>query len=199
VRFKRPDEAARNLPESLALSVVEVREEHPPEGVTPILWRLVTSHEVKDAARAQEIVRIYRGRFFIEELFRTLKSAAIDIETADIGDPKAFIAFTGFATVAAAKIMQLVKARDGGSGMEIEQAFEPGDTALLERLSKTLEGKTLKQKNPHRPPDLAFASWVIARLGGWGGYYGKPGPQTMRHGLERFHAIKLGFQLAGEQ
>ncbi|MFN0194545.1 MAG: hypothetical protein ACKVP5_21650 [Aestuariivirga sp.] len=54
----------------------------------------------------------------------------------------------------------------------------------------------MKQKNPHPADDLAFASWVIARLGGWTGYYGKPGPAVMRHGLERFHAIKQGAEIA---
>ena len=43
---------------------------------------------------------------------------------------------------------------------------------------------------------LAFASWVIARLGGWTGYYGKPGPAVIRHGLDRFYSIKLGAQVA---
>jgi hypothetical protein len=38
--------------------------------------------------------------------------------------------------------------------------------------------------------------WVIARLGGWTGYYGKPGPAVMRYRLDRFHAIKLGAEIA---
>ncbi|MGA8447201.1 MAG: hypothetical protein WB766_18710, partial [Roseiarcus sp.] len=40
-----------------------------------------------------------------------------------------------------------------------------------------------KQKNPHPPGSLAFAAWVFARLGGWTGYYGKPGPIVMLRGL----------------
>jgi hypothetical protein len=102
----------------------------------------------------------------------------------------------GLATIAAVRVMQLVKAREGGSGQTIEDCFEPEDKPLLEALSKRLEGMTARQKNPHLPDDLAFASWVIARLGGWTGYYGKPDPEVMSHGLDRFHAIKLGAQLA---
>ncbi|MET4362943.1 hypothetical protein ABIB06_003531, partial [Bradyrhizobium sp. LB8.2] len=41
----------------------------------------------------------------------------------------------------------------------------------------------------------AFAAWVIARLGGWDGYYGKPGPKTMRLGLEALQRIKFGASL----
>jgi hypothetical protein len=44
--------------------------------------------------------------------------------------------------------------------------------------------------------DLAFASWVIARLGGWTGYHGKSGPKVMRNGRDRYHAIKPGIEIA---
>jgi hypothetical protein len=37
---------------------------------------------------------------------------------------------------------------------------------------------------------------VIARLGGWTGYYGKPGPRVMREGLNDFQRIKYGSALA---
>ncbi|MGL4962523.1 MAG: hypothetical protein ACRC67_14925, partial [Inquilinus sp.] len=46
---------------------------------------------------------------------------------------------------------------------------------LLEACCAQLEGKTQRQKNPHPKGSLAYAAWVCARLGGWTGYYGKPG------------------------
>lgn len=186
----------KNAPAQLAMTVVEVRERRAPEGVAPVRWLLMTTHAVRTAARAAEIVDLYRGRFFIEQLFRTLKSAGFHIEEAEIEDPRAFINFTGLALIAAVSVMQLVKARDGGTGQRLEDCFAAEDRPLLATVSAKLAGKTLKQQNPHPPEDLAFASWVIARLGGWTGYYGKPGPAVMRCGLERFHAIKLGAEIA---
>ena len=62
-------------------------------------------------------------------------------------------------------------------------------------LSNSLEGKTKRQKNTHSQGSLAFASWVIARLGGWTGYYGKPRPKVMKRGLIDFHQIKYGTTL----
>jgi hypothetical protein len=195
--FRAPRDLPRKTtPQTLALSVLDVREEKPPQGTTPVNWLLVTNHDITDAMRAEQIVDLYRGRFLIEQLFRTLKTAGFNIEEAEIGEPKAMITFTGLATIAAVSIMQLVKARDGGSGQALADCFEEGDKPLLKALSLKLEGKTCKQKNPHPPDDLAFASWVIARLGGWTAYYGKPGPQVMRHGLDRYHAIKLGAEIA---
>lgn len=99
------------------------------------------------------------------------------------------------ATVAAVTVMQLVKARDGTTGQTLEEAFDPADAPLLEAISAQLEGKTARQQNPHPKGSLAFAAWVIARLGGWTGYYGKPGPKVMRRGLEDFRRIKFGTAL----
>ena len=63
---------------------------------------------------------------------------------------------------------------------------------------RKLEGKTLKQKNHHPPDSLAWATWAIARLGGWTGYATErpPGPITMLEGFKRFAAIAQGFALA---
>jgi hypothetical protein len=196
VEIKAPDGLPKGMPKSLVLHALDVREVNAPAGVTPIHWLLLTSHVIADLKRAGEIVDLYKSRWWIEQLFRTLKSAGFHIEESELGDPEAFMNFAGLATIAAVTVMQLVKARDGNSGQAIEDCFEPEDKAILQALSKRLEGKTARQKNPHSHNDLAFASWVIGRLGGWTGYYGKPGPEVMSHGLTRFHAIKFGTQVA---
>jgi hypothetical protein len=196
LRFKRPDGLPRTLPAGLELTALDVREKKPPKKVKPVHWRLITSHAIADKRRAGEIVDLYRGRFFIEQMYRTVKTAGFNLEAATIAEPKAFIAFTAMAVIAAITILKLVKARDGGTGRGIEDCFAPEDRPLLKTISHRLEGKTEKQKNPHPPDDLAFASWLIARLGGWTGYYGKPGPKVMRNGLDRYHAIKLGMEIA---
>ena len=96
---------------------------------------------------------------------------------------------------AAARIMQLVDARDGSR----RPATDVLDASLqppLEAISKTLEGRTARQKNPHPPDSLAFLAWVCARLGGWNCYYKPPGPKTMRSGWETLAAQLTGFSLA---
>src|ERR1700733_8465604 len=92
-------------------------------------------------------------------------------------------------------VMQLVKARDGTTDQKLADAFETADQPILEAASAQLEGSTAPQKNPHPKGSLAFAAWVIARLGGWTGYYGKPGPKVMRRGLDDFQRIKYGTTL----
>jgi len=175
--------------------MVDVREISNPENGEPIHWRLLTTHEVTNLGEARRIVDLYRLRWIIEEFFHTLKTAGFNIEAADIGDPQVMSKLVTAAAVAAVTVMQLVKARDGATGQCLAEAFEPDDQPILEAVSAQLEGKTAKQKNPHPKGSLAFAAWVIGRLGGWTGYYGKPGPQVMRRGLDDFRRIKYGAAL----
>ncbi|MFZ0730894.1 MAG: IS4 family transposase [Candidatus Sulfotelmatobacter sp.] len=186
---------APDLPATIRLTMVDVRELPSKYNGEPIHWRLLTTHVVRSAKQARRIVDLYRRRWTIEEFFRTLKSAGFDIEEADIGEPKVMIKFVAAAAVAAVTIMQLVRARDGTTEEELVEAFDPDDQPVLEALSSQLEGTTAKQKNPHPKGTLAFAAWVIARLGGWTAYYGKPGPMVMRIGLEAFRRIKFGTTL----
>ena len=186
---------APDLPDMVRLTIVDVREVSSTHDGEPIHWRLLTTHVVRSSKQARRIVDLYRKRWTIEEYFRTIKSAGFDIEEADIGEPEVMIKFVAAAAVAAVTIMQLVRARDGTTEEKLIEAFDPDDRPVLEALSVQLEGATEKQKNPHRKGTLAFAAWVIARLGGWTAYYGKPGPMVMRMGLEAFRRIKYGTTL----
>ena len=188
--------AAAALPATVAVTLVDVRETAPPaDGSEPIHWRLLTTHTVTHAAEARRVVDFYRLRWIAEEFFRTLKTAGFDIEAADIGEPQAMINFVAAAAIAAVTVKQLVQARDGNTDQRLSDAFDPDDQAILEAVSDKLAGKTERQRNPHAKGSLAFAAWVIARLGGWTGYYGKPGAQVMRRGLQDFRAIKYGTTL----
>ena len=186
---------APDLPDTIGLTMVDVREVSSTHDGKPIHWRLLTTRVLTTPDQARRIVDLYRKRWTIEEFFRTLKTAGFDIEEAGIGQPEVMIKFVAAAAVAAVTIMQLVRARDGMTEEKLAEAFEPGDQPVLEALSPQLEGATAKQKNPHPRGTLAFAAWVIARLGGWTAYYGKPGPKVMRIGLEAFRLIKYGVSL----
>jgi len=184
------------LPATAAVTLVDVRETStPPEGNEPLHWRLLTTHSATTLGQARRVIDLYRLRWIIEEFFRTLKTAGFDIEAADIGEPQAIINFVAAATIAAVTVKQLVQARDGNTDQRLTDAFDPDDQPILEAVSLKLAGKTERQRNPHPKGSLAFAAWVIARLDGWTGYYGKPGPRVMRRGLQDFQAIKYGTTL----
>jgi hypothetical protein len=197
VAVRRPVHGADPaLPETVRLTLVDVREiSEPQDGSPPVHWRLLTTHAVATVSDAGRVIDFYRTRWMIEEYFRTLKTAGFDIENAEIGDPYAMINFAAAAAIAAVTIKQLVQARDGNTDQRLSDAFDPDDKPILEAVSAKLEGKTERQRNPHPKGSLAFAAWVIARLGGWTGYYGKPGPKVIRIGLAEFRAIKYGARL----
>jgi hypothetical protein len=196
VAVRRPANGADPaLPRAVQLTLVDVREISTPDDGSPVHWRLLTTHAVTTVSEARRVIDFYRMRWMIEEYFRTLKTAGLDIENAEIGDPHAMINFAAAAAVAAVTIKQLVQARDGDTDQLLRDAFDPDDQPIIEAVSASLEGKTERQRNPHPKGSLAFASWLIGRLGGWTGYYGKPGPKVMRIGLTEFRAIKYGVKL----
>jgi hypothetical protein len=190
------------LPDSVSMTAVDVREIDPPPGEV-VHWRLLTTHTVETAKQAFAIVELYRRRWVIEQLFRTLKTQGFDIEGLLVGEQAPLQRLVMATLVAAITIQQLVHARDGIQGPRplrpATDAFDPEDAPLLEAFCAKLEGKTARQMNPHPKGSLAYAAWVCARLGGWTGYYGKPGPLVMLNGWLDFQAAKRGVAILSTQ
>ncbi len=190
--------AAKGDPATIAVHLVDVREINAPQGEN-VHWRLITTRPVDGLASALEVADLYRRRWAIEQLFRTMKSDGFDIEAVRMQDDAPRQTLAAATLIAAVTIQQLVHARDGGDPRSLRpllDAFEPEDQPLLEAYCATLEGKTQRQKNPHPRGSLAYASWVMARLGGWTGYYGKPGPIVMLAGWLKFQDGKYAIAIA---
>jgi hypothetical protein len=200
VTLRRPRRGAdKRDPRQITLNMVEAREIDPPAGEKPIHWQLLTTHEVNSFEQAARAVDLYRLRWTIEQLFRTLKSQGLDLEESLLADGQALEALAATALVAATRVMQLVQGRgEAGCHVPATRLFDATETRVLAALTRQYEGKTAKQKNPHPPASLAWSAWTIARLGGWKGYASErpPGPITFVHGLRRFEAIVQGYRLA---
>lgn len=201
ISIKRPTSCSdKNAPEQIELSVVEVKElmDSVVGNEAPIHWRLLTTHRVECLEDALQCVDWYRQRWNIEQLFRTLKKQGLNIESSQVETGEGLTKLACLAVHAAVRTMQLTLARDADSSAQATDVFDPEEIKVLQRILPTLEGKTEKQKNSHRPGSLAQAAWVIARLGGWKGYTSesKPGPITMLRGLQRIDAICQGWELA---
>ena len=190
------------VPGGVRLTLVDVREVDPPPGAEKVHWRLLTTLPVAGAADAFAVADLYRRRWAIEQLFRTLKTEGFDVEGLSIAADAPRARLVVAALVAAVIVQQLVHARDGTQGPSplrpLTDAFDAADLPLLKAFTAKLQGKTARQKNPHPEGSLAYAAWVCARLGGWTGYYGKPGPIVMLNGWLRFQAAKEGASLASQ-
>ena len=194
---KHPD---NSLPTCIAMHAIEVKE--CPTTVVgneaPVHWRLLTSHTVDTIEQARAIIQWYQWRWTIEQVFRTLKSKGLRIESSEVQTYEGLINLSTAALLAAVQVLQLVQARDGQTQQELKDVFTDQEIECLSQLNQKLEGNTEKSKNPHPPSSLAFAAWIIARLGGWKGYKKKarpPGPITMLSGIIRFYDILEGYYL----
>lgn len=203
VKIKRP--AAfwnSSAPSYIELNIIDVKEKQ--ESVIkeeePVHWRLFTSHSIENNEKALLVIKWYCARWWIEQLFRTLKNKGFRIEDAQVEQYEKLEKLVLFAIITSVTILQLTIARNGISSTKINVVFTKPEIVLLQILCKKYEGKTEKQKNPYPEDSLAYGSWVIARLGGWKGYASQipPGPVTMLEGIRSFNNILEGFLLSSQ-
>jgi hypothetical protein len=202
VKVKRPkNHIDKSLPDYIELCAIEAHESSKtiPPGESPILWRLLTTHQVNDVSTAILMVTWYKTRWLIEELFRLLKRQGIDVESSQLESGKGLKKLTVMALQAALKILQLRQDRDGLCSISAyivfsEQEIEFAETVYVAKY----KGKTQLQRNPHPEGTLARMSWIIARIGGWKGYQrtGRPGPITLKKGLDKFNLMYQGLVLS---
>lgn len=196
VRLARPRNGAEGEdPDSLTLNLVETVEMAPPKGAKALHWRLYTTLAVDSAEAAAAVVRLYRLRWRIEEVFRALKSDGLKLEDTQVEAADRLFKLAALGLGAATRIIQLTDARDGSP----RPATDVVDAELIEPIAaigKTLEGNTERQKNHHPTGSLAWLAWITARLGGWNCYYKPPGPKTMATGWKQLAARIEGFVIA---
>jgi len=198
VNLARPQtKFLRHLPESLPLSLVDVRELDLVAGTEPLHWRLLTTHPVANAEQAWRVVEWYKRRWLIEQFFRVLKTQGFRLEDSQIATADLLLKLVAITAKAAVITLQLLQARDGRSHQPVRLAFDANEIATLGALNQNLEAQSKRLRNPHPPDSLAWAAWIIGRLGGWDGYPSSkpPGPITMKHGLEYFSAVVVGRSL----
>jgi hypothetical protein len=198
----RPRHGAASDPKTVTLTYLEVSETNPPKGQAAITWRLLTTlpvaGEADEFAAAQEIVRLYRLRWRIEQVFRGMKSDGLCLEETQVTQAARLFNLAAIALVAAARTIQLVDARDGSSRPATDVA-DQDVIAAAATIGPTLERGTARQKNPYEPGSLAWLAWIVARLGGWNCYYKPPGPKTMRAGWDKLAAMATIYAVAMAQ
>jgi hypothetical protein len=183
----------------VTLTVIEAREDASTckDRENMVHWILLTTKKVADVDQACQIIDWYCFRWMIEQFNRITKQQGIDLESSQLETAEGLqrLGLLGF--TAALKILQLTLARDGEHNEPVDKYFDQNETAVLEILDNEFRGTTVKQSNPFVKHTLAWAAWIIARLGGYSGYKSQspPGPITMKCGLDKFNLIKEGFLL----
>lgn len=180
----------KELSKKIAVNIIEIKEDCSTVvgKEKPIHWRLLTSHSIESLSDALRVIQYYVYRWIIEQVFRTIKKKGLDVKGVQVKHPESIKKLSAIALITGIEVMQLVQARNLKQGLNIDAVFDNQEQQLIAQLSSKLEGKTDKLKNPNEKDCLAYASWVMARLGGWSGYTSQrpPGPITMLNGLKRF-------------
>jgi len=198
VRIQRPHKAsAKEYPPYVSLFALEAREIDPPKGTDPVHWRLLTTHEITNFEAALQILQWYCWRWRIEQLFAALKRAGLNLEATQLESVAAIERLSILALSVALRALQLVEGREN-TDLPAAMAFDPTQQQCLERLAPSLQGRTRRQQNPYPSGSLPWATWLVARLGGWSGYSSQrpPGISTLVRGLRRLDGILLGWNLS---
>ena len=188
-----------NYPETIKATAICINEiGDPPIGEEPLEWILWTSEQVKNNEDALELIDCYAKRWVIEEAHRLLKTKGFDIESSELESGRSIRKLLILGMEASIKVMQLKAAREGQSGHKTIEIFKDEEIKFLDLLNQKLQGKTEKLKNPHSKEKLGWASWIIARLGGWKGYQAQrpPGTIMFKRGLDKFYDQYEGYLIA---
>jgi len=182
----------KQAPASKEMYIVEAQEMHKPKG---IYWRLLTTHPVTRVEEAMQIIEWYKHRWYIEQIHRLLKTEGFRIERSQLEQGWAIRKLTMLAMMATLRILQMMLAYEDDHEQPIDEVFDKDQQQCLQMMNSQLEGETDKLKNPARINTLKWATWIIARIGGWKGYRSqrKPGPIVLQKGLAKFYHMYEGW------
>jgi hypothetical protein len=197
VRFSEVELSPKKLGgQTIKVFALEAREQHPPAGEKPILWRLLTTHEVRSYEQACQIIKWYALRWNIEQVFRMIKQKGLAVEASEVESGKGLILLTLMALFTASKVILLHLSSKAEKPQPIKQTFTKEERECLEVICQKYEGNTWRQKNNYPRDSLQWCYWVIARLGGWKPQEKQAGVITLFRGWNEFKKIYEGWELA---
>lgn len=200
-QIKRPSKLSKKAyPEYITVQGIWVQE------ITPDVdeqqkanWKLLTTHSINDITDALKMIEWYKCRWFIEQVFRLLKTEGFGIENAQLETGWALRKLLLMQLSSLLKILQMnIAYSKPEGGQPIAEVFSKEEVKILAHLNKTLQGKTIKTQNHHPVQTTKWAAWIIGRLGGWKGYdsLGPPGVICLKKGLDKFNNILEGIAIA---
>jgi hypothetical protein len=182
----RPPKLGRACPDTLAVNLVQVVEDHPPADVTPVEWLLVTTLPVTDARAVGQIVDSYRARWTIEEYFKALKSGCA-YEKRQLESRATLLNALGVLAPLAWRLLALRTAAADVTA-PATAVLEDDELHVLRHLSRDVRlGPT---------PTVAEALCAIARIGGHFPQNGRPGWKVLWTGFQKLIGQVEGYRLA---
>jgi hypothetical protein len=175
-------------PEPLALSVVWVREDNPPNGVQPIEWVLNTTLPMTSYNQAWTVIEYYERRWLIEEYHKAIKSGC-RVTGRQLKTKERLEAMVGLMTVTAVRLVQLKSIARTDPDRSAETVVPKQWIAMLQAVRKKLPRvKQLTVGRFYR--ELAMLGGFIGRKSD-----GEPGWITIWRGWEKLNLMIRGAKL----
>jgi hypothetical protein len=171
---------------------VHAREAHPPAGEAPVEWMLWTSVPIEGFEQAQQALHWYARRWGIEEFHRTLKSGC-RIEDRRLASSDNWKKCLALDLVVAWRIEHLKRLSRQHPEAPASVAFDEHECRVLAAYAKE-QGRAIDAQDM----TLQQATGMTGQLGGHLGRKsdGPPGSMTLWRGMQRLHAMTLGWRLA---
>ena len=172
---------------NVALNVIELLEEKPPEGETPIHWLLYTTLAIESIEDIDEVIDAYTQRWAVELYFKTLKSG-MKIEQMKYETLARYQVAFAMLSVVAWRIEYLKSASRHDEASSCEKYFQPHEwKSVVIFATQTL---------PAQPPTVGEFLRIIAQLGGFINKraQGPPGSQTIWRGMREFDTIVRAYK-----
>jgi hypothetical protein len=168
------------LPGSTDLEVtcIVAQEIGAPANVTPVVWRLLSNREARDADAVVELIDWYRARWEIEMFFHVLKNGC-KVEALQLSQMDRVERALVLYMVVAWRIARLMRLGRTCPELDATLFFEPDEIRGAYLLAKKVR--------PTKPTTLNQMIRLIASLGGFLGRKGdgEPGAKTLWIGMQR--------------
>jgi hypothetical protein len=178
-----PKKDLSHLPKHVRVNVVEVFEEHPPEGEPAVRWLLVTSEPIDTVEGLVRVVDLYRARWLIEEFFKALKTGC-SYTKRPLDSAHSLLSALSILSPVAWHLLLL-------RHLHREASELPAHLVL-----SVLQIALLQAKYPKHPwsdePTIGEAVGAIAKLGGHQKSNGAAGWQVLGRGYARLVDMEQG-------
>ena len=174
------------------LQVIHPEEIDPPEGRSPICWKLITNLAVEGLADAVRLLGWYTRRWSIETFFKSLKTGC-RIEDARLTTADRLANLIALCCVVAWRIHWLTMLRRDGPRASPAAVFTNAEIEVLDRAAA-------RPRRADEARDLDSYLIRVARLGGHLArrHDGPPGTIVMWRGFSRLADLVAGFAAGRE-
>lgn len=183
-----PAKNSKRIADPIALTILDIVEENPPDGIDPIHWILTTSLSVASLSSAQEKVQWYMYRWRIERFHFILKTGALNVEDLQLETFTRLKKVVSLWSIVAWRILWTVYESREHPYAHAGCVFSTQEVALLAYIGKI-------------DPQTCTLQQAIRQLAQLGGFLGRkhdkdPGIKTLWRGFQKLPFILYGFDLA---